>query len=302
MLVTGASGFTGPYINDALKKRSFIVIGSSSSKGGALNAFDDWVEFDIRSKEQTFKAIESLRPTHIIHLAGISFVGHSVLEDFYTVNVLGTENLLWSVVESGIDVENILISSSANVYGSPENDCKLTEDSDVSPQNHYAISKFAAERVGLNYSKKLPIIIARPFNYIGSGQNDQFVIPKIVSAFARGDKIIDLGDITVSRDFSSVVDTVDAYAKLLDAKLNSGETFNVCSGRPTCLQDVIELMNQIAGYSIKVTRNPDFIRANEIKSLYGLNDKLKSVIDWCPVNDLRDILEKMYLDYKASSA
>ena len=115
---------------------------------------------------------------------------------------------------------------------------------------------------------KLPIIITRPFNYTGIGQAGNFLIPKIVNHFRENKKQIELGNINVSRDFSDVRDIAKSYVDLLESDVCS-EVFNLCSGNVHSLSSIITKMEKIAGYSIDVQVNPDFVRENEIKILGG---------------------------------
>jgi nucleoside-diphosphate-sugar epimerase len=124
---------------------------------------------------------------------------------------------------------------------------------------------------------KLPIVVARPFNYTGVGQSPQFLLPKIVDHFQRGERVIELGNIDVERDFSDVRRVADAYRRLLD-KAPAGGVFNVCSGRAVSLKAVIAMMERIAGYTIEVRVNPAFVRANEVRRLQGDCTRLQAAI------------------------
>jgi len=130
---------------------------------------------------------------------------------------------------------------------------------------------------------KLPIIVARPFNYTGVGQSSQFLLPKIVGHFQRGERVIELGNIDVERDFSDVRRVVDAYRRLLQLA-PAGGVFNVCSGRAVSLKSVIATMEQIAGYSIEVRVNPAFVRANEVRRLQGDGSRLQAAVG--PLEDI----------------
>jgi len=296
ILITGASSFTAPYIARKLKDSHTNIIATSLSGKSDANSFDQVVQCDITDIESVEKTIDSTKPDRVIHLAGLSFVGHKNPSDFYNVNVIGTDNLLSILEKCSHKLQSILISSSANIYGAPEI-TEITESVTPNPVNHYANSKLAMENIARTYSSVLPIIITRPFNYIGYGQNISFVIPKIIDAYARNNKSIELGNINVSRDFSSVYDTVDAYAKLLVCKKAIGETFNVCSGRATSLASILSDLEEICGRKIDININQNFIRKNEILSLTGSNKKLLKTIDWQPTTSLKPILKEMYGEY-----
>lgn len=287
VLVTGASGFTGRYMIAALKARGFHTVGL----GGAGCGADVCLSCDLTDRKQVAQMVYEARPTHVVHLAGIAFVGHGTPEDFYRVNLFGTLNLLDALVNLGTK-PRVLLASSANVYGDPNIDV-VDESICPKPLNHYATSKLAMEHMARTYFGLMPMILARPFNYTGVGQTEQFLIPKIVGHFKRKEPVIELGNMDVSRDFSDVRDTVDAYAALLESDVES-ETINVCSGRAVSLREILGKVCTLAGYEIAVTVNPAFVRKNEIPSLRGNRSKLTSLVQCAEPRPLIDTLEWMY--------
>ena len=132
---------------------------------------------------------------------------------------------------------------------------------DAAPANDYAVSKLAMEYMARLWMDRLPIILARPFNYTGVGQTDNFLLPKIVSHFRRGASEIELGNLAIARDFSDVRAVVRSYRGLIAAAPDASwanPAFNVCSGQSTSLQSVIAIMEGIAGYQITVKVNREF--------------------------------------------
>ena len=123
----------------------------------------------------------------------------------------------------------------------------------------------------------LPIVMSRPFNYTGCGQSPNFLIPKIVNAFKAGIRDIELGNLDVSRDFSDVRDVVAAYLRLLETQ-NTAPAYNICSGTPTSSVNRDRNAERLAGYEMQVSVNPDFVRSDEIKTLYGSPALLESAI------------------------
>ncbi|OZB74081.1 MAG: epimerase, partial [Halothiobacillus sp. 14-55-98] len=201
-LVTGASGFTGRYMISALKMRGYWVVGFGGLDCGA----DLCLSVDLTDAEAVRMAVHQVQPSHVVHLAGIAFVGHGKPDDFYQVNLFGTLNLLSALVELP-KPPRVLIASSANIYGTPNIEV-IDESVCPAPVNHYATSKLAMEHMVHTYFDRCSIVIARPFNYTGVGQTEQFLIPKIVGHFKRKAPVIELGNLDVSRDFSDVRDTV----------------------------------------------------------------------------------------------
>lgn len=273
-LVTGAAGFTGTWMIKTLRRHGHRVVAAVHSP--TPTQADETLSADFTKPDEVKALVEQAKPDYVIHLAALAFVGHSDPAAFYRVNVLGTENLLNALAALPTPPTRVLIASSANVYGDTDQSC-LDERQPPAPVNHYACSKLAMEHIARTFRHRLALIIARPFNYTGPGQDTRFLIPKIVDHFARGCREIELGNTHVSRDFSDVRDVVNAYLGLLEAPWqpeHSGETVNVCSGIATPLNDIIGHMNRLAGYSINVQVNPAFVRANEINSLRGSDARL----------------------------
>ena len=120
-----------------------------------------------------------------------------------------------------------------------------------------------------------PLVITRPFNYTGPGQNLNFVIPKLVDHFAQRAPSIALGNLQVEREFNDVQMVCSGYLQLLQHG-EPGQTYNVCSGQPYALQYVIEELSRITGHCIKVEVNPAFVRANEVHRLSGSPARLQA--------------------------
>jgi len=154
------------------------------------------------------------------------------------------------------------------------------------------VSKLAMEYMARLWMDKLPIVIARPFNYTGVGQTESFLLPKIVGHFRRGAEVIELGNLDVWRDFSDVRAVAQAYRRLLEV-CPAGETVNVCSGKAHSLREVIAMAESVSGRSIQVQVNPAFVRASEVKTLCGDATKLRSVIGEWATPPLEDTLRWM---------
>ena len=273
VLVTGVEGFTGRYVAAALARYGFQCVALATSDGAAINLSD---LAGIRD------ALRRIQPTHVIHLAAVAFVAHEEAADFYATNLLGTRNLLAAITDEKLLPQSIVLASSANVYGNSQGG-SLSESSPVAPANDYAVSKIAMEFMARTWAERLPITIVRPFNYTGVGQSESFLVPKLVSHFVRREPKIVLGNLDVARDFSDVRVVADVYARLLRAD-SAGMTLNICSGRAVPLQELIERLEDLAGYKIQVNISPALVRGNEVKTLQGVADRLKGVIpDYSPI-------------------
>ena len=292
VLVTGLRGFTGHYLGTALRACGARVVGLV--QGSAQGA--DEIACDLTDARAVRAAVALVRPTQVVHLAALAFVGHVDARAFYDVNLFGTLNLLEALADlPGVmdaPLSKVLIASSANVYGTPEVEV-ISEAVCPAPVNHYACSKLAMEHMARTWMERLPIVIARPFNYTGVGQDEKFLIPKIVNHFKRRAPLIELGNLDVARDFSDVRDVVAAYLGLLDAPQSTGQTVNVCSGKAHALRDVLALASRISGHALAVRVNPAFVRTNEISVLRGSHDKLTQTTGFEPRFALNDTLNWM---------
>ena len=153
----------------------------------------------------------------------------------------------------------------------------LDETTPPAPANDYAVSKLAMEYVAKLYAERLPVVIARPFNYSGMGQAESFLLPKIVNHVRRRAPVIELGNLDVARDFSDVRNVVQIYRQLLEAPTAVGQTFNVCSGKAWSLNEVLGMVRKLSGHDFEVRVNPAFVRANEVKTLLGSRAKLDAL-------------------------
>ncbi|MCE4343183.1 NAD-dependent epimerase/dehydratase family protein [Xanthomonas hortorum] len=281
VLISGASGFTGRYMAQQLKEQGCMVVGvGTRSNGAGMGGTDEFWPMDLRDAADVARVVAQARADYVVHLAAVAFVGHGDADDFYRVNLLGTRNLLQALAASQHRPERVLIASSANVYGNATEGV-IDESVTPAPANDYAVSKLAMEYVASLWHERLPLVIARPFNYTGVGQATNFLIPKIVSHFASRASSIELGNTEVWRDFGDVRSVVLAYRKLLQVPAAEGQIVNVCSGVANSLGDIIRICSKITGHDIDVQVNPAFVRQNEVRKLLGSNARLQELIgDW----------------------
>ena len=288
-LITGLRGFTGYYMARELSAAGYHVHGTVLP---GEQTGPDIFAVDLLDRASVAAAIEQVRPDVVVHLAGIAFVAHNDADQMYRVNVVGTRNLLEALAAGAHKPSSVLLASSANIYGNADVPV-IDESVPANPANDYAVSKLAMEYMARLWMDKLPITIARPFNYTGVGQTENFLLPKIVSHFRKEARHIELGNLAIARDFSDVRMVARSYRRLL-AAAPAGEAFNVCSGQPHSLESLIDMMSEIAGYRIEVHVNPAFVRANEVLTLTGSNAKLAGVIGKIEPTPLSDTLRWMY--------
>jgi len=286
-LITGIQGFTGRYMAAELKANGYEVIGL----GSQLSDEPGYHQVDLADGAALRELLATIQPDVVVHLAALAFVGHGAADAFYRVNLIGTLHLLEAIDACGKELDCVLLASSANVYGNASAGL-LSESTPPAPANDYAVSKLAMEYMASLWHNRLPIVITRPFNYTGVGQEDNFLLPKIVSHFRQCVDKIQLGNLDVSRDFSDVRAVVKAYRGLIEAR-PLGQTVNVSSGNSHSLREVIEMCVAFTGHQIEVEVNPAFVRANEVKILCGDNSRLVELVKGWQTPRLEETLSWM---------
>lgn len=281
ILVTGASGFVGSTL---LQMAQSGELASSSRFAGLAQ------DVDLRDPEAVQRSLEKSSPEAVIHLAAITFVPESFAHphETYDVNLHGTINLLESLNKAGFRGAFLYVSS-GDVYGAVAADAlPITEQHLPRPRNPYAASKVAAEAYcyQLSQTSSMRVVIARPFNHIGRGQSERFLLPAMAKQMreikhGRQAPVIEVGNVDVTRDFSDVRDVLRAYVALLERGV-AGEAYNVCSGVERHVGDVLQQMLSLAGISARVNVDSQRIRPNEQTRHFGSNRKLRERTDWQP--------------------
>lgn len=261
-LVSGLDGFIGKHLERELVAHGHEVVGPF---------------FELTKPEVVGEAVAKASPEYVIHLAAISHVAHGAIEDFYKVNVIGTDNLLCALSKLQQKPKKVVLVSSANLYGNAAGDAPIAEIARVAPSNHYGVSKAAMELVADTYADRLPLVIVRPFNLTGVGQSPTFLIPKLVAAFAMNAPSIKLGNLDVARDFSDVRDVV-RYMRLLAEMAPVGTTVNLCSGTTWSFQKIFDTLVELSGHRPAVIQDSELMRGNEIKVLAGDRTRLSATL------------------------
>lgn len=259
ILLTGAAGFTGTHFRDIAT--------------AARHQIQPLVA-NLTDVEALTEEVRDCGADVVLHLGGISFVGHADPTMFYAVNTVGTCNLLEALARLSPKPTRVVLASSANVYGNCATS-PITEDQPAAPVNHYAMSKHAMEQMARSFFDRLPLVIARPFNYTGPGQSESFVIPKLVRHFVEKRPFVELGNLNVAREFNDVQMVCEAYIALLEGGA-PGETYNICTGKPHTLNHVIAELAALTNHELHVRVNSSYVRINEVISLCGSPEKLFS--------------------------
>ena len=293
ILVTGHTGFVGTYL---LKEEKVVAF---EDKQGRI---------DLADVERIREFIASVDFKYVIHLAAQSHVPTAINNPVETINtnLIGTINLL-SALESADFDGRFLYVSSGDVYGrvDPSN-LPIIESLPVKPGNPYAVSKVAAENYCIQLSERVEfdIMIARPFNHIGAGQSEQFVVPKILNEVLEASKsdiskAIVTGNTKVTRDFSDVRDVISAYFSLLKKGKNH-QIYNVCSGCETKIGDLLDLAKNYFGISNPVEVDQSLLRPNEQLRAVGSNEKIKADTGWIPTYTPKETITEMIVEQKKS--
>lgn len=287
ILITGINGFVGSTLRTSLESKGHQVSGID------VRSSDECTRaVDITDQAGVMRHVKELAPDFIFHLAAISRVDYANPSLLYNINVNGTLNLLMSAAQLTKKPEFILVSSS-QVYGIVgDADQPITEQTPIKPVNHYGASKTAAEHIAwaFHHDHGLPVAIVRPFNHIGRGQDPHFIIPKIVTAIRNKQHEIELGNLSVVRDFLDVRDVVDAYVKIME-HFPVGRTFNIAGGIGYRLSDLLHLILEISGASLEIKQSGSLMRKNDIVKAIGDGSALLALCGWSPSHSMRDTLE-----------
>ena len=299
-MVTGASGFVGRRLVDALRRNGDEVLACGGPHDGAA----DYFPIDLDDAASLTAALAASRPQVVFHLAAQTFVPQSLRSPLETfeINAMGTARLAEAVRAYGADpTPRILFTSSAEVYGAREpGEYPLQETLDPRPANPYGASKAAAEAILLAEAQSygLDVVIARAFNQIGPGQREPFVVASMAAQLARiaggAQPQMYVGDLASGRDFLDVRDVVEAYLAL--ARRGEGaHIYNVCSGHAVTIRDVLRELIAIARVPVEVREDPQRMRKVDVPLTVGSPERLRAATGWQPrfslVTSLRDIYE-----------
>lgn len=281
--MTGGGGFVGTFLRAHLEASGDEVIAPF---------------VDITQPSEIGAAIRDAQPDAVYHLAGQADVGRSWADpaETFTINALGTLNVVVAASQLATP-PRVLVVSSGEVYGviSPD-ELPVRESHALRPASPYGASKASAEMAALQafYGRRTPVIVARPFNHIGPGQSDAFVVSAVARAIAEAEATgrdeIAVGNLDAARDFSDVRDVVRAYRACIDCG-TPGATYNVCSGVAVPIRDLVARLVALAARPILVSIDPDRLRPADVPVIYGDASRLRTDTGWSPIHALDEALE-----------
>ncbi len=292
VLITGADGFIGSHLTEALVNsgydvRAFVCYNSFNSNGWLDTVSNDikkkvgFFPGDIRDPNGVKEAMKGIDLVfHLAALIAIPFSYHSP-DSYIDTNVKGTLNIIQAARDNKI--KRVLVTSTSEVYGTAQF-VPITELHPKQPQSPYSASKIGADAIADSFYRSfdLPITIVRPFNTFGPRQSARAVIPTIISQLLNGAQEIKLGDITPTRDLLYVKDTVNGFLKIAQCEQLIGHEVNIATQSEITVGDLAQqLINQI-NPSAKIITDTKRLRPekSEVFRLFGSNEKLKSFTDW----------------------
>ena len=294
VLVTGADGFIGSHLTEALVRngyevRAFVFYNSFNSWG--------WLDHcvpDVKGRFQVFTG--DIRDPHgvkeamkgcdaVLHLAAliaIPFSYHSP-DTYVDTNVKGTLNVLQAARELGL--KRVIHTSTSEVYGTAQF-VPITEEHPLQGQSPYSATKIAADQLAYSFyaSFGLPIVTVRPFNTYGPRQSARAVIPAIITQIADGQKQIKLGAITPTRDFNFVLDTVAGFIAALESNKDIGETINLGSNFEISIGETAKAIAESMGATVEFITDIQRVRPenSEVERLWASNAKALELFGWQP--------------------
>lgn len=310
ILITGGTGFAGKHLIQALKAlkttpKSHLDIYGTCFPDRPAPSDNNLFFLDIRSEEDVKSIIRRLKPDWVFHLAAVSNVGYSWKNRTETleINIIGTHNLL-EAARLFSPRARILFVSSSDVYKFDKNKKQaVSEKAPLEIKSPYAYSKLAAEMLCKFYVEVegLDLVVARPFPHTGPGQSEQFVCSdwaKQIAEIEAGKKppVIEVGNLEVVTDYCDVRDVVKAYILLLK-KGKKGQVYNISTGRPISLKDILNILIKEARIkgTIKIKKDPTKLRTLDLAVRLGKNNKIKNELGWKPEipieQSLRDLLD-----------
>ena len=290
VLVTGADGFIGSHLTEALVRegydtKAFVYYNSFNSWGWLDHCGPDVIDQfevftgDIRDPHGVRKAMEGCEAVlHLAALIAIPYSYHSP-DSYVDTNIKGTLNVVQAARDS--EITKVIHTSTSEVYGTAKF-VPITEDHPLQGQSPYSASKIGADQIAMSFynSFDTPVSILRPFNTYGPRQSARAVIPTIIIQIANDQRQIKLGSIHPTRDFNYVEDTVSGFLSALDSDQGVGEIINLGSGFEISIGDTAKMIADLMEKEIKILTDTRRLRPvkSEVERLCVDNTKAKKLL------------------------
>ena len=302
VLVTGADGFIGSHLTEILvpisaKVKALSYYNSFNHWGWleAINCLED-VEVltgDVRDSYYCRRMMEGV--DIVFHLAALIAIPYSYVapESYLETNIRGTLNICQAALLS--QCIRVVHTSTSEVYGTAQY-VPIDEKHPLQPQSPYSASKIGADAMAMSFyhAFELPLTIARPFNTYGPRQSTRAVIPSIITQIASGKKLIEVGDLTPTRDFSYVEDICLGLVALAECEKAIGESVNIGSNYEISINDVVNLIKEIMKVNVKTITDTARLRPreSEVYRLWCDNTKIHNLTGFLSRHTIREGLEK----------
>lgn len=295
-LVLGAHGFCAKHLARGLRQIENVEVIGADALPEPPNEplYERYSALDIGAADSVSLLIERSKPDWVFNMAGVA---RGSDEDIYRANLLGTVHLLEAVRVSVPDARVLLMGSAAE-YGIVDEDMlPITEERVCNPSGSYGISKCASTLAALSYVHKngLKVTIARPFNIVGPGIGPGLVVGAILrrateALRTRNEPVVTVGNLETQRDFVAVEDVVHGLLAMIQGDY-WGEVFNICSGQPRTVREIIELALSHSPKPIRLEVDPALIRPGDVKIIYGSPEKANRAFGFRSAVSLEKSLE-----------
>jgi len=308
ILITGGHGFTGPYVVQALQRvcRDATQILATGGKDNSLAATTQNEVLDVTDQLAVRDIIRQYKPTHVVHLAALAAPTAATAnpDRAWNVHVHGTLNVAHAILDEVPDCWLIHVGSGL-VYGaSAKSGLALDETALLAPIDEYGATKAAADlALGALSYRGLKVVRMRPFNHIGVGQSDAFVVPAFATQVARieaglAPAVIRVGNLESERDFLDVRDVADAYALAVrrSGSLAHDAIFNIASGVPRRIGDILVWFLGQSRVTIAVEPDHNRLRPSDLPRIVGDASRIRNALDWEPHYKLEETLAEILDD------
>lgn len=304
VLVTGAEGFIGSHLTERLVELGAdvkaLVLYNFANQWGWIDTLHQEIKKeikiflgDIRDENSVRSAVRDM--DIVFHLAALIGIPYSYYAPFsyVDVNVKGTLNVLQACRE--MEIEKMIHTSTSEVYGTASY-VPIDEKHPLQGQSPYSASKIAADMLAESYYKsfKTPVAIIRPFNTYGPRQSARAVIPTIINQILAGNKEIKLGDLSPTRDFNYVKDTVEGFIKIAESSQTLGTVTNIGTGKEISIENLVGKILALLGQDVEIVCDENRLRpeGSEVNRLCADNRKAFELTGWRPKYTLKEGLKE----------